>query len=104
MHMKLYPIAAAGLFAFASLGAAIAQTVVIQPEQETIIREYVVREEVEPVTDVDFELTVGSIVPDTVEVRRLEVPEIEGEYEYVVIDDRTVLVEPGTRKIVHVID
>jgi len=96
--------AAAGILVLSGVSIAAAQTVVIAPEQETVIREYVVREQVEPVPDVDFDLTVGSVVPDTIEVRRLDVPEITTEYEYIVVDGRTVLVEPGTRRIVHVID
>lgn len=97
-------VAATGLLAFFGVNAALAQTVVIAPEQETIIREYVVRQQVEPVPDIDVELTVGSVVPDEVVVRRVEAPEITTEYEYVVIDGRTALVEPGSRRIVHIID
>lgn len=101
--MKLKTSAFAGLLLLAGTGMALAQTVVIEPEQETVIREYVVRES-PPEAMIDFDLTVGSIVPDEVEVRALSVPDIDTRYEYVVVDGRTVLVEPGTRRIVHVID
>jgi hypothetical protein len=46
------------------------------------------------------ELNVGTALPDTGELH--EVPNVQ--YRYVVIDDRTVLVDPGTRKIVKVYD
>ena len=49
------------------------------------------------------ELNIGSTLPETVEVHRFEeVPDVN--YEYVVVDNRTVLVEPGTRKIVKIYD
>lgn len=76
--------------------------VVITPEQRIIIREYVKRE---PLVSLDlpgFDLDIGSPLPDTVELHTIDVPEVE--YQYVVIDDRTVLVDPRTRQIVEVLD
>jgi len=93
--------ALAGILFLAGSSVALAQTVIIQPEQETVIREYVVKEKA-PEALIDFDISVGSIVPDEVEVRTLSVPDTN--YEYVVRGGRTVLVEPGTRRIVHVID
>jgi hypothetical protein len=85
------------------MGAANAQTVVITPEQDTVIREYVVRQRVQPVVPPpDFDMTVGSIVPDVIEVSPLDVPEVR--YEYFVVDGHTVLVDPETREIVGVLD
>ena len=48
------------------------------------------------------ELNIGSTLPDTVELHELDVPDVS--YRYVVVDDRTVLVDPDTREIVQVID
>lgn len=93
--------------AFASFaGAAYAQTtVVVSPEQETVIREYVVSQEVEPIeAPADVTIEVGSTLPETVELRTLDAPDLELEYRYVVVDGRTVLVEPETREIVHILD
>jgi hypothetical protein len=95
--------ALAGVLFLAGSGFALAQTVIIQPEQETVIREYVVREKA-PEALIDFDITVGSIVPDEVEVRTLTVPDIDTRYDYVVRSGRTVLVEPGSRRIVHIIE
>lgn len=81
-----------------------AQDVVIVPEQETIIREYVTTQEVEPVEIPDVEISVGSTIPETIELHRVEAPDMDAEYQYVVVDDRTVLVEPETRKIIHIIE
>jgi hypothetical protein len=101
--MRLHVASAiAGLVLAMSAGFAIAQTVVIQPEQETVIREYVKKK---PIASIDLpgvELNIGSTLPDTVELHALDVPDVK--YRYVVVDGRTVLVEPDTRKVVHVID
>ena len=89
----------------AGLTAALAQTVVIEPQQETIIREYVTTQPVEPIDPgIDFDITVGSTVPDTVEVYTIESPDLETRYDYVVVEDRTVVVEPDTRRIIHIIE
>ena len=99
--MKLR-IAATGLVLLAGVSFASAQTVVIQPEQEVVIKEYVQKR---PLASIDLpgvELNIGSTVPDEVELHAVEVPDMS--YEYVVVDNPTVLVEPGTRRIVHIYD
>ncbi|MFH1795431.1 MAG: DUF1236 domain-containing protein [Pseudomonadota bacterium] len=83
-------------------GSALAQTVVIQPEQEVLIRDYVVAQKVAPAEITGVEIAVGATLPETVELHTLEVPDVT--YRYVVVDGKTVLVEPETRKIVHVIE
>ncbi|MDQ2635045.1 MAG: DUF1236 domain-containing protein [Pseudomonadota bacterium] len=99
--MKLH-VAATGIVLLAGLTLASAQTVVIEPEQDVVIREYV---EKQPLASIDLpgiELNIGSTVPEEVELHAVEVPDVE--YQYVVVGNRTVLVEPGTRKIVKVYD
>jgi hypothetical protein len=92
--------AAAGLLILAGVGAAAAQDVIIAPEQETVIREYVQKKPLASVKLPGVELNIGSTVPDTVELQTIEVPDVQ--YRYVVVDNQTVLVDPGTRKIVHI--
>jgi hypothetical protein len=92
--------AAAALLLLASVGAVAAQDVIIQPEQDTVIREYVKKQPLASVTVPGVELNIGTALPDTVELH--EVPDVK--YRYVVVDNRTVLVDPGTRKIVKVYD
>jgi hypothetical protein len=92
--------AAAGLLILAGIGAAVAEDVIIQPEQDTVIREYVKKQPLASVKLLGVELNVGTALPDTVELR--EVPNVK--YRYVVIDNRTVLVDPSTHKIVKVYD
>ena len=100
--MKMHLLGAtAGLALLAGIGGAAAQDVIIQPQQETVIREYVQKQPLASVQLPGVELNIGSTVPDTVELHPLDVPDVS--YRYVVVDGRTVLVEPETRRIVHVI-
>lgn len=87
-------------------GMATAQTtVVISPEQETVIREYVVTQEPAPIeVPADVTIEVGTALPETIELRQLEAPDLEVQYRYVVVDGRTLLVEPETREIIHIIE
>lgn len=96
----------AGGMLLAGLGVAAAQsTIVITPEQDVMIRDYVVKEGPAPADlPVGTEVIVGSTLPDTVVLRPLGVPEVSGGYEYVVLGDRTVLVEPATRRVIHIVE
>ncbi|MER8983341.1 DUF1236 domain-containing protein [Mesorhizobium sp. M0870] len=99
--MKMHLMgAAAALLLLAGVGAVAAQDVVIQPEQDTVIREYVKKQPLASVKVPGVELNIGSALPDTVELH--EIPDVK--YRYVVVDNRTVLVDPGTRKIIKVYD
>ncbi|RWM25615.1 DUF1236 domain-containing protein [Mesorhizobium sp.] len=91
--------AAAAVLLLAGIGAAAADTVVLQPEQETVIKEYVKKQPLASVKLPGVELNVGTAVPDTVELH--EVPNVK--YRYTVIDNRTVVVDPGTRKVIKII-
>ncbi|RUV73533.1 MAG: DUF1236 domain-containing protein [Mesorhizobium sp.] len=92
--------AAAGILLFVGVSAAAAQDVIIQPEQDTVIREYVKKKPVASLSLPGVELNIGTPLPETVEL--YEVPDVQ--YRYVVVDGRTVLVDPGTRKIVKIYD
>lgn len=101
----------AGLALLAGISTAVAdevivvpsqQEVIVTPEQQTVIREYVHKKPLASVSLLGVELNVGSTVPDTVELQPIDVPEVQ--YRYVVVNDRTVLVDPGTRRIVQVIE
>ena len=96
MHLSA---AVAGILLLAGIGAAAAEDVIIQPEQETVIREYVKKQPLASVKIPGVELNIGSALPDTVELH--EVPNVK--YRYVVVDGQTVLVDPGSRKIVKII-
>jgi hypothetical protein len=83
---------------------AAAQTVVVTPEQETVVREYVKTNPVVVERPSNFELVVGAIVPDILKPGALADNTLDKKYQYVVMDGRTVLIEPETRKVVHIID
>ena len=99
--MKMHVSAAAAAFLLLSgVGIAAAEDIIIQPEQETVIRTYVKKQPLASVKLHGVELNIGTALPDTVELR--EIPDVK--YRYVVIDDRTVLVDPDTHKIIKVYD
>ena len=98
--MKRISLAALALGSLLT-STAMADTVVIAPEQETVIREYVTTHEVAPVEVTDVDIAVGSTLPDTVELHAIDVPDVS--YRYVVVGGQTVLVDPDSRKIVHVL-
>jgi hypothetical protein len=101
MKKTLLFIAAATLFSTAAL----AETVVISPAEQTTIREYVVKQKTSAVAlPAGLTLNVGTVLPETVELRSIEGVPTASQYRYVVVDGRTVLVEPSTRKVVQVID
>ena len=103
--MRKMLVLATGVIALAGVSAASAQqAVIISPDNEVMIREYVVRQQVAPVElPPDARIIVGEPLPEAVEVYDLEVPEFEPQYRYVVIDGQTVLVEPESRRIVHIL-
>jgi hypothetical protein len=88
----------------AGTAVAAAQTVVVTPEQETVVREYVTTNPVVVERPSNFELVVGAIVPDILKPGELADNTLDQKYQYVVMDGRTVLIEPETRKVVHIID
>ena len=98
--MKRISLAALALGSLLT-STAMADTVVIAPEQETVIREYVTTHQVAPVEVTDVDIAVGSTLPDTVELHAIDVPDVS--YRYVVVGGQTVLVDPDSRKIVHVL-
>ncbi len=77
-------------------------TTVIAPEREKVIREYVHKKPLASINLLGLDLSIGSALPDTVELHRVEVPDVQ--YEYTVINDHTVLVDPSTRRIIQVIE
>lgn len=97
-HVVPIGMAAAALFAFVT--AASAEDVIISPDQETVIKEYVHKQPLASVKLPGVELNVGTPLPDTVELHKI--PDVQ--YQYVVIDNRTVVVDPGTRKIIRVLN
>lgn len=97
-NLMLAGIAATTLLGYVGLAAA--DDVVIAPEQETVIKEYVHKQPLASVNLPGVELNIGTALPDTVELHKI--PDVK--YEYVVVDNRTVVVDPGTRKIIKILN
>jgi hypothetical protein len=85
------------------------KNVSLTTEQKTTIREKVLTSSAPRVTNVNFDIKVGTVVPRTVRVAPLPatIVEIEPEwrgYMYFVSGDEIIVVEPGTLRIVAVLD
>lgn len=95
----------AGAILTATATAAFAQTVVLSPDEEVVVREYIVKR---PPPDVvlpdDFNLSVGTVVPDSVMVSPLDAPGFEKRYDFMIVDGQEVLVDPDTREIVEILN
>lgn len=80
-------------------------TVMLQPQQRTRIREYITTQRVAPAQlPSGVTVSVGTVLPQTVELRTFPAEIGVREYRYVVVGDRTVLVDPQSRRIVQVIE
>ncbi|MBT1160204.1 DUF1236 domain-containing protein [Aminobacter anthyllidis] len=77
-----------------------AQTVIVTPEEEVVVREYVKANPVVVERPSNFELVLGAIIPDILKPGALA----DNKYQYVVMDGRTVLIDPQTRKVVYIMD
>ena len=88
----------------AGTAVAAAQTVVVTPQQETVIREYVRTNPVVVKRPSNFELVLGAIIPDILKPGQLAENSMPTRYEYLEMDGRTALIDPQTRKVVHIIE
>ena len=108
--MAVKPIIIAAAFALIA-GPALAQsmtetktvtTTTIAPAQETEMHEYVMHEHRAVVPPpAGFSITTGAVVPQSVELYSFPAERHWG-YEYATIGDQTVLVDPTTRQVVHI--
>lgn len=102
--MKRILFAATAVAVLAS-SYAMAQTLVISPEQRTTIKKYVVTEKLRPYK-MQSRVTIGATLPADVELA--PVPETWGpsfrSYRYVYTGDDVVLVDPSSRRVIEVIE
>jgi hypothetical protein len=86
-------------------GSASTGSITIAPEQQTKIKQYVVKEKRASVAAPSgFTVSAGATVPQSVELYSFGSDVGVTQYRYTVIGDRTVLVDPGTRKVIQVIE
>ncbi|MBB3591764.1 hypothetical protein FHX08_002108 [Rhizobium sp. BK529] len=105
--MRKTMLAAAALMLTASSAFAQSSVIVTDPAQtgSTVVlpgevRTYVMEQNT-PSVVYDGDITVGATLPDTVEVH--PVPDADG-YAYTVINQRRVIVEPQTHRIIQVLE
>jgi hypothetical protein len=100
-----HQIMATAIVVVLSSGAVFAQSIVVEPEQRTRIKEYVVKQNVPRVT-VRERYRVGATVPADVELR--DVPEDWGpsvrKYRYYHSDAGVHFVDPESRRVMYDID
>lgn len=103
MNVKVSAIAlatAAGIF---MASPALADTIVVSPDQRAVMQDYVVKQKIKP-RKFKRNLTLGATLPDNVEVQT--VPEAWGpnlsRYSYVYGEDRFYFVDPADRTVVHI--
>ncbi len=78
--------------------------VTIQPEVRTKVREYVTTNKAKSVAvPSGFTVSTGAVLPEAVEIQSFPATVGVTQYRYAVVGDQTVLVDPGTRRIVEVI-
>lgn len=97
-------IAAALLSGPAAVAQVSAEISIGKPEQ-TRIKEYVVKEKVKP-TMIKEKVIVGSTLPADVELAPAPSdwgPSVS-KYRYVYTNDNVVLVEPSSRRVVHIVE
>jgi hypothetical protein len=106
-QMKRYVLltATAMSIAFGAQAFGQAVSVEIAPAERTRIKEYVVKEKMQPAT-IKERVTVGATLPADVELRRAPADwgASVSKYSYVYHDNHVVLVEPSSRKVVQIID
>ena len=104
MKLILGPVMAAALMASSAAFAQTGATITIGQPEQTRIKQYVVKEKVKPAM-IKEKLTVGATLP--AEVDLVPVPSDWGpsvsQYRYVYTNDNVVLVEPSSRRVVHII-
>jgi hypothetical protein len=96
--MKANLLATAGLsFALAS-SCAYAQDTVVIPDTVT---HYVTEQPMDDTTVVEGDIAIGTALPDSVVIKN--VPDNDG-FAYAVVNEKRVIVEPKTRKVIKIVE
>ncbi len=83
-------------------------SVSLNTQQRTQISQVIARSNVEPLRNVNFSISVGTVVPTSVRIHTLPadivaiVPQYRG-YSYVVVEEEIVIIEPRSHRIVAVL-
>jgi hypothetical protein len=96
---------AAALMASSAAFAQVSANITIGQPEQTRIKEYVVKEKVKPAM-IKEKVTVGSMIPSDVELAPAPSdwgPSVS-KYRYVYTNNHVVLVEPTSRRVVHIVE
>jgi hypothetical protein len=86
-------------------GPAASGVVTVTPEVRTKVKQYVVKEKRATVAAPSgVTITTGSVLPPSIELHTFPADVGVTQYRYTVVGDRTVLVDPGSRRIIEVIE
>jgi hypothetical protein len=78
---------------------------IISPTQEVRIRQFVASENRTSVAvPASFRLAVGAEVPQSADLYEFEEDLGLGQHRYTIISGKTVIVDPGTRKVLRIMD
>jgi hypothetical protein len=98
-------LGASQAFAQVTVGVGSPDTIVIEPQQRQVIKQYIVKEKVAPVRTTQ-RVVIGDTLPADVELRA--VPSTWGpklsKYRYIYSDSHVYLVEPSDRKVIEEIE
>lgn len=105
-------IAGAAALGLVAGGAALAQTstttttsTTVTTDQKAKIKAFMMKDKPKSVAaPTGFTVTSGATLPSTVELQSFPADVGVTSYRYSVVGDRTVVVDPGTRKIIEVIE
>jgi hypothetical protein len=89
----------AALAALISAPAFAQVAVEIAPE----VREYVIKEGRASSVTIDGDVAVGAVLPADVEIHTIEGIPTATKYRYAVVNNKRVIVEPSTRKVIQVV-
>lgn len=103
MRSAVIPLIAPALL-FAGMSISNAQDMVIKPDQQGKVREFVMQKKAKPVALPGVKLDVGATVPDSVTLTPLELDGMDKSYDYIVVSGRTYIIDPADRKVVQVME
>jgi hypothetical protein len=85
-------------------GPASVSSTTITTDQQAKVKAYITKEKIKSVAvPSGFTVQTGAMLPAAIEVRTFPADLGVKQYSYAVVGERTVLVEPGSRRIVQVI-
>lgn len=79
------------------------QGMTLSQQDRTMVRDYVMKNK-HPSTRVSEPVAVGAELPSSVQLYSIEGAPSVSRYRYTVVNDRTVLVDPSSRKIIEIIE